>query len=191
MDLLSRYYLIPWPLYWHFIIQDYSWILIQNQILGMKWLNEFVGYVLNLLGLDSTSQWGACIQFFLCDVIKIGFLLCTLIFIVSYIQSDFPPERSKMILSKFSGVRANFMSALLGTATLFCSCSSIPIFVGFTPAGLPIGVTFSFLISSPMVNLGLLILLRTIFVAKVAEVYVLSVLLIAVLRGIIIGRLDL
>ena len=119
---------------------------IQNQILGMKWLNDLIGYVLKLLNIDVTSKWGASVQFFIYDVIKIGILLCTLIFIISYIQSYFPPERSKKILSKFRGIWANIMSALLGTVTPFCSCSSIPLFIGFTSAGLPLGVTFSFLI---------------------------------------------
>ena len=164
---------------------------IQNQILGMKWLNDLIGYVLKLLSVDVTSKWGASIQFFIYDVIKIGILLCTLIFMISYIQSYFPPERSKKILSKFRGIWANIMSALLGTVTPFCSCSSIPIFIGFTSAGLPLGVTFSFLISSPMVDLGSLVLLMSIFGAKVAIVYVLFGLLIAVVGGMIIEKLGL
>lgn len=164
---------------------------IQNQILGMKWLNDLIGYVLKLLSVDVTSKWGASIQFFIYDVIKIGILLCTLIFMISYIQSYFPPERSKKILSKFRGIWANIMSALLGTVTPFCSCSSIPIFIGFTSAGLPLGVTFSFLISSPMVDLGSLVLLMSIFGAKVAIVYVLFGLLIAVVGGTIIEKLGL
>lgn len=164
---------------------------IQNQILGMKWLNDLIGYVLKLLSVDVTSKWGASIQFFIYDVIKIGILLCTLIFMISYIQSYFPPERSKKILSKFRGIWANIMSALLGTVTPFCSCSSIPLFIGFTSAGLPLGVTFSFLISSPMVDLGSLVLLMSIFGAKVAIVYVLFGLLIAVVGGMIIEKLGL
>ena len=164
---------------------------IQNQILGMKWLNDLIGYVLKLLNIDVTGKWGASVQFFIYDVIKIGILLCTLIFIISYIQSYFPPERSKKILSKFRGIWANIMSALLGTVTPFCSCSSIPLFIGFTSAGLPLGVTFSFLISSPMVDLGSLVLLMTIFGAKVAIVYVLFGLLIAVVGGMIIEKLGL
>lgn len=164
---------------------------IQNQILGMKWLNDLIGYVLKLLSVDVTSKWGASIQFFIYDVIKIGILLCTLIFMISYIQSYFPPERSKKILSKFRGIWANIMSALLGTVTPFCSCSSIPLFIGFTSAGLPLGVTFSFLISSPMVDLGSLVLLMSIFGAKVAIVYVLFGLLIAVVGGMIIEKLEL
>lgn len=164
---------------------------IQNQILGMKWLNDLIGYVLKLLSIDVISKWGASIQFFIYDVIKIGILLCTLIFMISYIQSYFPPERSKKILSKFRGIWANIMSALLGTVTPFCSCSSIPLFIGFTSAGLPLGVTFSFLISSPMVDLGSLVLLMSIFGAKVAIVYVLFGLLIAVVGGMIIEKLGL
>lgn len=164
---------------------------IQNQILGMKWLNDLIGDVLKLLNIDVTSKWGASVQFFIYDVIKIGILLCTLIFMISYIQSYFPPERSKKILSKFRGIWANIMSALLGTVTPFCSCSSIPLFIGFTSAGLPLGVTFSFLISSPMVDLGSLVLLMSIFGAKVAIVYVLFGLLIAVVGGMIIEKLGL
>ena len=128
------------------------WGGIQNQVLGMKWLNEGVGDLLNIVGVDIASNLGASLQFFIYDVIKITILLCTLIFIISYIQSFFPPERSKKILSKFKGIWANIISALLGTVTPFCSCSSIPLFMGFTSAGLPVGVTFSFLISSPMVD---------------------------------------
>ena len=164
---------------------------IQDQILGMKWINDLIGYVLKLLSVDVTSKWGASIQFFIYDVIKIGVLLCTLIFMISYIQSYFPPERSKKILSKFRGIWANIMSALLGTVTPFCSCSSIPLFIGFTSAGLPLGVTFSFLISSPMVDLGSLVILMSIFGAKVAIVYVLFGLLIAVVGGMIIEKLGL
>jgi len=145
---------------------------IQNQILGMKWLNEVIGSLLSSLGLDISSRWGGSAQFFLYDVIKITILLCLLIFIISYIQSYFPPERSKKILGRFHGLGANSIAALLGTVTPFCSCSSIPLFIGFTSAGLPVGVTFSFLISSPMVDLGSLVLLMSIFGAKVAITYV-------------------
>ena len=164
---------------------------IQNQILGMKWLNDLIGHILNILGVNLSSRVGASLHFFIYDVIKIGILLCTLIFIISYIQSYFPPERSKKILSKFKGIWGNIISALLGTVTPFCSCSSIPLFIGFTSAGLPLGVTFSFLISSPMVDLGSLVLLMSIFGAKVAIVYVLLGLLIAVIGGIIIEKLGL
>ena len=145
---------------------------IQNQVLAMKWLNKLIGELLTGLGLDVSSKLGGSVQFFLYDVIKITILLCTLIFLISYIQSFFPPERSKKIMGRFHGIRANMMAALLGTVTPFCSCSSIPLFMGFTSAGLPLGVTFSFLISSPMVDLGSLILLMSIFGPKVAVTYV-------------------
>lgn len=162
---------------------------IQDQILGMKWLNEVIGQLLSLFGLDVTNRLGGSIQFFLYDVIKITVLLCILIFGISYIQSYFPPERSKKIMSKFHGVWANIMGALLGTVTPFCSCSSIPLFIGFTSAGLPLGVTFSFLISSPMVDLGSLVLLMSIFGWKVAIVYVIVGLIVAVVGGTIIEKL--
>lgn len=163
---------------------------IQNQVLGMKWLNEVIGSALSALGLDITSRMGGSIQFFLYDVLKITFLLCLLIFIISYIQSFFPPERSKKILGRFHGAGANSIAALLGTVTPFCSCSSIPLFIGFTSAGLPVGVTFSFLISSPMVDLGSLVLLMSIFGVKVAVVYVIFGLVIAVAGGTIIEKLH-
>lgn len=166
------------------------WDFIQNQILGMKWLNNTIGKGLSLLGLDVTSRWGGSLQFFLYDVIKITILLCTLIFMISYIQSYFPPERSKKILGRFHGIRANIIGALLGTVTPFCSCSSIPLFIGFTSAGLPLGVTFSFLISSPMVDLGSLVLLMSIFGTKVAIVYVIMGLVIAVIGGTLIEKLH-
>ena len=165
------------------------WDFIQSQILGMKWLNEIIGSALSASGLDITSRLGGSIQFFLYDVLKITFLLCLLIFIISYIQSFFPPERSKKILGRFHGVGANSIAALLGTVTPFCSCSSIPLFIGFTSAGLPVGVTFSFLISSPMVDLGSLVLLMSIFGTKVAIVYVLFGLIIAIIGGTIIEKL--
>lgn len=145
---------------------------IQNQVLGMKWLNALIGDLLNSLGLDVTGRIGGSVQFFLYDVVKITILLCFLIFLISYIQSFFPPERSKKIMGRFHGVWANIIAALLGTVTPFCSCSSIPLFIGFTSAGLPLGVTFSFLISSPMVDLGSLVLLMSIFGWKIAIVYV-------------------
>ena len=144
------------------------WMFIQEQVLGMKWLSVLIGQLLNAIGLDTSGKLGGSIQFFIYDVIKIVFLLCVLIFIISYIQSFFPPERTKKILGKFHGIGANIIAALLGTVTPFCSCSSIPLFIGFTSAGLPLGVTFSFLISSPMVDLGSLVLLMSIFGAKVA-----------------------
>ena len=164
---------------------------IQNQVLGMKWLNEGIGGLLALCGLDVTSRLGGSIQFFLYDVIKITILLCFLIFTISYIQSYFPPERSKKIMGRFHGIWANIMGALLGTVTPFCSCSSIPLFIGFTSAGLPLGVTFSFLISSPMVDLGSLVLLMSIFGWKVAIVYVIVGLVVAVVGGTIIEKLHL
>ncbi len=163
---------------------------IQDQVLGMKWLNALIGRGLSALGLDTSSRWGGSIQFFLYDVIKITILLCLLIFILSYIQSFFPPERSKRILGRFHGIWANIIGALLGTVTPFCSCSSIPIFMGFTRAGLPLGVTFSFLISSPMVDLGSLVLLMSVFGAKIALAYVILGLLIAVLGGTLIEKLH-
>ena len=166
------------------------WRFIQDQILGMKWLNELIGKVLTNLGLDIGSKLGGSLQFFIYDVIKITILLCVLIFIISYIQSYFPPERSKKILGRFDGLGANIISALLGTVTPFCSCSSIPIFMGFTSAGLPIGVSFSFLISSPMVDLGSLILLMSIFGAKIAIAYVVLGLIIAVIGSSLIGKMH-
>ena len=167
------------------------WTFIQEQILGMKWLNVLIGSLLNTLGLDTTEKIGGTVQFFIYDVIKIVVLLCTLIFIISYIQSYFPPERTKKILGKFHGTLANIIAALLGTVTPFCSCSSIPLFIGFTSAGLPLGVTFSFLISSPMVDLGSLVLLMSIFGAKVAIVYVVLGLVMAVAGGTLIEKLHL
>ena len=159
---------------------------IQNNILRMVWLNDLVGSILKIFRIDLNTKIGEAIQFFIYDVLKIFILLCALIFIVSYIQSFFPPERSKKIMGRFKGSSANIVAALLGTVTPFCSCSSIPLFIGFTSAGLPLGVTFSFLISSPMVDLGSLILLMSIFGAKIAVVYVLLGLVIAVIGGKII-----
>lgn len=165
-------------------------LFIQDQILGMKWLNESIGMLLSIFGLDINNRVGGSIQFFIYDVVKITILLCVLIFIISIIQSYFPPERSKKILGRFHGIGANIISALLGTVTPFCSCSSIPLFIGFTSAGLPLGVTFSFLISSPMVDLGSLMLLMSIFGFKVAIAYVLIGLCIAVLGGTLIEKLH-
>ena len=166
------------------------WQFIQDQVFGMKWLNELIGKGLSKLGLDVGERIGGSIQFFFYDVLKITVLLCLLIFVISYIQSYFPPERSKRILSRFRGVWANIIGALLGTVTPFCSCSSIPLFIGFTSAGLPLGVTFSFLISSPMVDLGSLILLISMFGTKVAVAYVLMGLVVAVLGGALIEKLH-
>lgn len=163
---------------------------ITNQILGMKWLNALIGKLLTALGLDTAGRIGGSVQFFLYDVIKITILLCVLIFIISYIQSYFPPERSRKIMGRFHGIGANCVAALLGTVTPFCSCSSIPLFIGFTGAGLPLGVTFSFLISSPMVDLGSLVLLMSIFGTKVAVLYVVLGLVIAVAGGTLIEKLH-
>lgn len=167
------------------------WDFIQTQVLGMKWLNLLVGNILEKVGLDNTSHLFSGVQFFFYDVIKITILLCTLIFFISYIQSYFPPEKSKKILGRFHGISANIIGALLGTVTPFCSCSSIPLFIGFTSAGLPLGVTFSFLISSPMVDLGSLLLLMGIFGAKIALLYVILGLVIAVIGGSLIEKLKL
>ena len=166
------------------------WNFIQNQILGMKWLNALIGSLLTGIGLDTGTRIGASVQFFIYDVLKITILLCVLIFLISYIQSYFPPERSRKILGGFHGIWANCIGALLGTVTPFCSCSSIPLFIGFTSAGLPLGVTFSFLISSPMVDLGSLVLLMSIFGTKVAVIYVLLGLVIAVVGGTLIEHLH-
>ena len=167
-----------------------AWDFFQNQILGMRWLNALIGDALSALGLDTANRWVGSLQFFFYDVIKIVVLLCFLIFVISYIQSYFPPERSKKILGRFHGIGANIVAALLGTVTPFCSCSSIPLFIGFTSAGLPLGVTFSFLISSPMVDLGSLLLLMSIFGANVAIIYVVLGLIIAVVGGTIIEKLH-
>ena len=164
---------------------------IQNEILGMAWLQRLIGSLLMLCGLDINSQIGGSVLFFLYDTIKIMLLLGFLILIISYIQSYFPPERSKKLLGRFNGMGARIIAALLGTVTPFCSCSSIPLFIGFTSAGLPLGVTFSFLISSPMVDLGSLVLLMSIFGWKVAVVYVVLGLVIAVAGGTLIEKLHL
>lgn len=165
------------------------WEFIQDQLFGMKWLNDIIGFLLSSFGVNTESAVVSAIRFFLYDVIKIVLLLCILVFVISFIQSYFPPERSKKIMGRFHGIGANIVGALLGTVTPFCSCSSIPIFMGFTSAGLPLGVTFSFLISSPMVDLGSLILLMSIFGIKTAIVYVIMGLIIAVAGGTIIERL--
>ena len=168
-----------------------AWFFFQDQILGMKWLNALIGSLLSSLGLDISSRIGGAVQFFLYDTIKIFVLLSVLIFVISYIQSFFPPERTKKILGRFHGIGANTLAALLGTVTPFCSCSSIPLFIGFTSAGLPLGVTFSFLISSPLVDLGSLVLLTSIFGGKIAIAYVIVGLVLAVLGGSLIERLHL
>lgn len=171
-------------------ILNYIWIFIQDQLLGMKWLNDFIGKCMNILGINIESRLGSSVQFFIYDVIKIVILLCFLVFIISYIQSYFPPERTKRILGRFRGIGANIIAALLGTVTPFCSCSSIPLFIGFTSSGLPIGVTFSFLISSPMVDLASLVLLTSIFGVKIAILYVVVGLIIAVVGGTIIDKMH-
>ena len=166
------------------------WDFIQNQIFGMQWLGKLIESGLTALGLDVTGRLGGGIWFFIFDVIKITFLLCLLIFIISYVQSYFPPERSKKILGRFHGIGANIIAALLGTITPFCSCSSIPLFIGFSSAGLPAGVTFSFLISSPMVDMASLIVLMSIFGGKIAVAYVITGLIIAVIGGTLIEKLK-
>lgn len=166
-------------------------VFLQEQLLGMRWLNQLVGNLLQAIGVDLESRIGASVQFFIYDVIKIFILLSVLIFSISYIQSFFPPERTKKILGRFHGIGANTLAALLGTVTPFCSCSSIPLFIGFTSAGLPLGVTFSFLISSPLVDLGSLVMLTGSFGSKVALAYVLVGLVLAVLGGTLIERLHL
>lgn len=167
------------------------WDFFQDEILGMKWLNRVIGSLIEACGLSTESRIGGSIQFFIYDTIKIMVLLGVLILIISYIQSYFPPERTKKILGRFHGIGANIIAALLGTVTPFCSCSSIPLFIGFTSAGLPLGVTFSFLISSPMVDLGSLVLLMSIFGWKVAILYVILGLVIAVAGGTLIEKLRL
>ena len=166
------------------------WQFFQDQVLGMRWLNEGIGGALGAAGLDPEGTLGGILRFFLYDTIKIFVLLSVLIFGISYIQSYFPPERTRRILGRFRGLWANILAALLGTVTPFCSCSSIPLFMGFTSAGLPVGVTFSFLISSPMVDLGSLVLLMSVFGARVAVVYVVLGLVVAVLGGTLLDRLG-
>lgn len=165
-------------------------LFIQDQLLGMKWLEKLLDDLLSIVGIDTAGKLGGSIHFFLYDVIKITLLLCILIFIISYIQSYFPPQRSRKILGKYKGIWARVLAALLGTVTPFCSCSSIPLFIGFSSAGLPLGVTFSFLISSPMVDLGSFVLLMSIFGWKVAAVYVILGLVLAVLGGTLIEKLH-
>ncbi|MDD4817924.1 MAG: permease [Victivallaceae bacterium] len=165
------------------------WNFIQNQLLGMNWLNDLTGLLLARLGADTASTFGSGIQFFIYDTVKITILLCVLIYLISFIQSYFPPERSRSILGRYRGILANTLAAILGTVTPFCSCSSIPLFIGFTRAGLPLGVTFSFLISSPMVDIGSLVLLTSIFGVKVAVAYVGIGLVLAILGGTLIGKM--
>jgi len=167
------------------------WSFIQNEVLGMNWLNRLIGDALVKAGVDVSSRLGGSLHFFIYDVVKIMTLLCVLIFVISYIQSFFPPERSRRILGRFQGFTARLIGALLGTVTPFCSCSSIPLFIGFTRAGLPLGVTFSFLISSPMVDLGSLVLLISIFGWKIAVAYVMLGLVLAILGGTVIEWMHL
>ena len=167
------------------------WDFFQNEMLGMNWLNRLIGKIIEACGLDLASGIGGSVQFFIYDVLKIMALLAVLIMVISYIQSYFPPERTKKILGRFHGVGANVIAALLGTVTPFCSCSSIPLFIGFTNAGLPLGVTFSFLISSPMVDLGSLVLLMSIFGWKIAILYIVLGLVISVAGGTLIEKMHL
>ena len=171
-------------------ILENVWLFFQDQILGMKWMNYVIGEILSTMGIDINKMLGGSLQFFLYDTVKIFILLSVLIYTISYIQSYFPPERTKQILGNFHGIKANTFAALLGTITPFCSCSSIPIFMGFTSAGLPVGVTFSFLISSPMVDLGSLVLLMSILGGKIAIAYVIFGLIIAIIGGTLIERMK-
>lgn len=165
---------------------------LNNQLLKMVWLSDLVKLLVeNVFGLDISQRLGGSVHFFIYDVIKIFILLSVLIFIISYVQSFFPPERTRKILGKHDGISANILGALLGTITPFCSCSSIPLFIGFTSAGLPIGVTFSFLISSPLVDLASVLLLASIFNWKIAIAYVVVGLVLAVIGGTIISKAKL
>ncbi len=162
---------------------------LNNQLLKMEWLSALVTFfVEQVLGLSTRENLGGSIHFFIYDVVKIFILLSVLIFAISYIQSFFPPERTRKILGRFNGLSANILAALLGTVTPFCSCSSIPLFIGFTNAGLPIGVTFSFLISSPLVDLASVVLLAGIFNWKIAIAYVIVGLILAVIGGTVISK---
>ncbi|HBQ62675.1 MAG TPA: hypothetical protein DD651_04155, partial [Trichococcus sp.] len=168
----------------------FQWL--NDQLLKMQWLSDLVGILVrDVFGLDLASRVGGSIHFFIYDVIKIFILLSVLIFSISYVQSFFPPERTKKILGRFDGITANILAALLGTITPFCSCSSIPLFIGFTGSGLPLGVTFSFLISSPLVDLASIILLASIFNWKIAIAYVVVGLILAVVGGTFIGKAHL
>lgn len=170
----------------------FIFIWLNDQLLKMEWLSYLITQLVqNVFGLNTQERLGGSIQFFIYDVIKIFILLSVLIFIISYIQSFFPPERTRKILGGFNGITANILGALLGTITPFCSCSSIPLFIGFTSAGLPIGVTFSFLISSPLVDLASVILLASIFNWQIAIAYVIVGLILAVIGGTIIGKAKL
>lgn len=163
---------------------------INDQVIGLKWVNLFVQYFFQLFDINTDSYFGGMAYFFVYDVIKIFILLVSIVFIMAYIQSYFPPERTKAILGKYSGIYANIFAALLGTVTPFCSCSSVPIFIGFTNARIPLGVSFSFLISSPLVDLGAIIVLMSIFGTKIAIAYVVLGLILAVVGGTIIEKMD-
>lgn len=168
----------------------FQWL--NDQLLKMQWLSDLVGVLVrDVFGLDLASRVGGSIHFFIYDIIKIFILLSVLIFGISYVQSFFPPERTKKILGRFDGITANILAALLGTITPFCSCSSIPLFIGFTGSGLPLSVTFSFLISSPLVDLASIILLASIFNWKIAIAYVVVGLVLAVVGGTFIGKAHL
>lgn len=183
-----------------FITSMFSWL--NDQMLKMTWLYDLVerlvekvfGLPVPMAGqteMTSSERIGGSVHFFIYDTIKIFILLSVLIFTISYIQSFFPPERTRQILGRFKGIGANILGALLGTITPFCSCSSIPLFIGFTSAGLPIGVTFSFLISSPLVDLASVLLLASIFNWRIAIAYVVVGLILAVIGGSVISRLRL
>ena len=165
-------------------------VFIQEQVLGMKFLNQLIGSLLSYLGVDINSKLGGALQFFLYDTIKIFILLLTMIFIISYIQSYFPPERSRQVIGQYKGLKALILAALLGTITPFCSCSSIPLFIGFVSAGLPLGVVFSFLISSPLVDLGSIVLLSSMFGLNITLIYVVLGLVLAILGGLLIDKLK-
>jgi uncharacterized membrane protein YraQ (UPF0718 family) len=168
----------------------FTWL--NDQLLKMKWLHDLTKLLVErVFGLDVTQRIGGSVHFFIYDTVKIFVLLSVLIFAISYIQSYFPPERTKKILGRFTGIGGNILGALLGTVTPFCSCSSIPLFIGFTGAGLPIGVTFSFLISSPLVDLASILLLASVFNWRIAIAYVIVGLVLAVLGGAIISKLRL
>lgn len=167
------------------------WNFVQDQILGMEWLESLVSIILKSIGIDITSRLGGSLEFFIYDSIKILILLIVLIFCISYIQSYFPPERSRKILGKYKGIKGNIVGALLGTVTPFCSCSSIPIFIGFSKAGLSMGVIFSFLISSPFVDLAALILLTNVFGIELAVMYVILGILMSVIGGTLIEKMNL
>ena len=166
------------------------WNFIEKQLLGMQWLKQAIFHLISMTGMDMESRVADSLVFFIYDVIKIFVLLSVLIFAVSYVQSYFPPERTKQILGRFKGISANLMGALLGTVTPFCSCSSIPIFIGFASARVPVGVSLSFLISSPLVDLGAFLLLLSVFGIKIALAYVIVGILLAVLGGALLDKLG-